>query len=121
MANENANTPIRWPNLEGKVPPEAVQSIRLITNAIDDHRQAFQAISQQGSLVATVSGGAVTGVDVVSGGKYSSAPSVKAVGGGGVGATFAVNLNTQTGAIRSVKIQNGGSGYTSPPALVIST
>jgi hypothetical protein len=118
----NAVTTFRWPNIKvGSVPVEVDQTLRLLTNAADNHQQAFTAIAAQGSLVATVNGGVVTAVDVVSGGKYAKAPSVKAVGGGGSGASFSVNFNTQTGAIRSVKVQNGGSGYTSPPALVIST
>ncbi|HKM80828.1 MAG TPA: hypothetical protein VJY15_07690 [Candidatus Acidoferrum sp.] len=127
MANVIANPKIpvgstlqNWPNIEvDKAHPEVVRAIKLIYNSIDDHNQAFLAQMQKAQLVATVDAGAVTAVDVVSGGSYTSVPSVSAVGGGGKGATFSVNLNTKTGAIRSVKVTNGGSGYTSPPALTV--
>jgi hypothetical protein len=110
----------RWPNIqEGNAHPEVIQAIRLLYNAIDNHQQAFQAQSGKAQLVATVSAGAVTGVDVVSAGSYTKLPTVTAVGGGGSGATFSVTLN-QSGGIRSVKVTKGGSGYTSPPALSVA-
>jgi hypothetical protein len=117
--NANALTQ-RFPNLEGKVHPDVIQAIRLLYNGLDDHNQAFSAMAAKAQLVATVNSGAVTAVDVVSGGKYSQTPSVSAVGGGGSGASFRVTLNTQTGAIRSVTIISGGSDYTSAPSLVVS-
>jgi hypothetical protein len=111
--------PFRWPNLEDKgLPREMVDTARQLINGLNDHEQAFQAIAAKASLVATVNSGAITAVDVVSPGKFTSTPSVSAVGGGGKGATFQVSLN-RTGGIASVKVTNGGSGYLSPPALTV--
>lgn len=107
-----------WPNIDSsKAHPDVVRAIKLLYNSVDDHNQAFMAQMQKAQLVATINAGVITAVDVVSGGSYTSVPTVSAVGGGGSGATFSVNLNTKTGAIRSVKVTNGGSGYTSAPAL----
>lgn len=109
-----------WPNIGiDKAHPEVVRAIKLIYNSIDDHNQAFLAQMQKAQLVATVNGGAVTAVDVISGGQYTSIPSVTAIGGGGSGATFSVKLSS-SGAIQSVKVQNGGEGFTSPPALTVN-
>ena len=117
----DTKTSIRFAaDLEGKVDPAVIQHIRLLYNAIDDHSQAFTAQSQKAQLVATISGGAITGVDVVSAGTYTKLPTVSAVGGGGSGASFRVTLN-QNGGIRSVTVVNGGSGYNSPPALTVNT
>jgi hypothetical protein len=114
-----AQPPFRWPSLdEEKAHPDVIFTLRQLVNGLNDHEQAFQAISAAASLVATVNSGVITAVDVVSAGKYSKVPSVSAIGGGGTGASFQVKLN-RDGGISSVSVINGGSGYTSPPALSV--
>ena len=126
MANPIANPAIpvgstvqRWPNLEGKAEPEVIHAIRSIFNSIDDHNQAFLAQTQKAQLVATTDSGAITQVDIASAGVYQTPPTITAVGGGGSGAQFSVKLNTKTGEIQSVKVINGGTGYASPPVLMV--
>lgn len=110
-----------WPSLNDKeVHPDVIRAIRLLYNAVDDHRQAFTAQAQKGQLVATIDSGAITSADPVIGGKYTTPPTVTAVGGGGTGAEFSVQLD-KTGAIKSVKVIKGGTGFTSAPALVINS
>lgn len=68
--------------------------------------------------VATVAGGAVTAVNVTSGGaSYQSVPAVTFSGGGGLGATG--NAVVSGGVVTAVVIVNGGSGYSSPPTVTI--
>src|SRR5262249_10139750 len=61
-------------------------------------------------------GGTVTSIAVTDGGSgYSSAspPNVSIDGGGGSGATAIAVVNDTTGAISSIMLLTGGSGYTS--------
>lgn len=69
------------------------------------------------TATATVSGGSVTGVTIVTQGNYL--PTLSISGGGGTGATATVALSS-TGAIASVTLTAPGSGYTSNPNLVLS-
>ena len=94
-------------------------ALRLAFNGIYDIHDAFSAQMATATLHATVNAGVVTVVDVLTAGSYTLVPTIKAVGGGGAGATFKANLNT-SGGIASVTIVSGGAGYTSPPALVVT-
>lgn len=51
---------------------------------------------------------------------YSSAPTVKFVGGGGSGATGTAAIDTVTGKVTSITITNPGTGFTSVPRVVMS-
>ena len=65
---------------------------------------------------ATVSSGAVTGVNVTDGGiNYAVAPSVWFVGGGGSGARATATV--ASGGVTSVSVDEGGTGYTSAPTV----
>lgn len=109
-----------WPKLaEAKVHPGVELAFRLAYNGIYDCQDAFTAQAAMAALHATVGGGAVTAIDVVNAGTYSAVPTVTAIGGGGTGAKFSAVLN-QNGGIRSVTINAGGSGYTSPPYLKVT-
>lgn len=85
--------------------------------------QDFQApanASGQATATAAVSGGAVTNplTVVYQGYGYGvSAPGVAFSGGGGTGATATANLTS--GKVTSITVNNGGSGYTSAPTVVI--
>ncbi|MBI5770412.1 MAG: immunoglobulin domain-containing protein [Verrucomicrobia bacterium] len=69
----------------------------------------------QATAVATVSGGAVTGVIVTAPGSgYTAAPTVT-LGGPGTGATA-----TTSGQIVGITVTAGGSGYTSAPTVAFS-
>jgi hypothetical protein len=80
------------------------------------------------TAVATVSGGAVTGVTVTAGGNFTSTPTVTFSGGGGTGAAATATMSgdttigtcTSTGQVASINKTANGSGYTSPPAITIS-
>lgn len=70
--------------------------------------------------VATVSGGAVTGITVTNKGHgygLSEVPAVTLVGGEGSGALATPTL---TGVIESVYVLNGGSGFTGAPTVAFS-
>lgn len=67
---------------------------------------------------AAISGGAVTGFTIVTGGYYASTPTVTVTGGGGTGATGTAVL-TGT-AVTSITLTNGGSGYTSAPTVSLT-
>jgi hypothetical protein len=117
------NSTIHWPNIDDKkAHPDVARAVKLIYNAIDDHNQAWLAQANKAQLVSTIdpTSGVITRADPVIAGKYQTPPTVSAVGGGGSGAQFSVTLDS-TGAIRSITVINGGSGYTSPPALVVTS
>ncbi len=66
----------------------------------------------QAELTATIgTANQITGVTVVSGGYFTSAPTVTVTAGSGSGATFASTIN-QYGTISAVSVTAGGSGYT---------
>jgi hypothetical protein len=69
------------------------------------------------TATATVSGGVVTGVTVVTQGNYL--PTLTISGGGGSGATATVAMST-SGAIASVALTDPGSGYLTNPTLTLS-
>ena len=94
-------------------------AMNLAFNGLYSVQDAILSLANKAVLVATVAGGVITAVDVVSGGKYNSVPSVKAYGGGGSGSVFTPVLDRQSGAISNVNF-TAGSGWTSPPALVVS-
>lgn len=74
-------------------------------------------------LLATVSGGVITGVTVVSGGSnYSGSGEVVFSGSGtGATATYSVTRTPYIGPVASVTVTDGGSGYAANPAAVINT
>jgi hypothetical protein len=62
----------------------------------------------------------IQGVELINSGYgYTSAPSVAFIGGGGVGA--AATTEIADGVLGIITITNGGSGYTSPPLVTISS
>ncbi len=71
------------------------------------------------TAVATITGGFVTGITVISGGSgYWVEPAVTVIGGDGSGATAKAVLNGDKVGI--VIVLSAGSGYTSSPRIVIS-
>jgi len=85
--------------------------------AISLPRRASGAHANDATATATVSGGAVTGITIVTEGNYL--PTLSISGGGGTGATGTVAFDS-TGAIASVTLTAPGTGYTSNPNLVLS-
>jgi len=81
----------------------------------------FRSLTTSGtgaSAIATVSGGVVTRIDMLTNGSgYFSAPSITLVGGGGSNAT--AQANVIQGQIGTIKVTNSGSGYTYPPTVNI--
>ncbi|HVT79578.1 MAG TPA: hypothetical protein VHM90_02885, partial [Phycisphaerae bacterium] len=70
--------------------------------------------------LATVSGGAVTAIQVISGGaNYLSAPSVSFSGGGGSGATATAAVSA--GRVTGFTVGAGGTGYTAAPSVLLNT
>lgn len=67
-------------------------------------------------LLASVSGSSVDQVIIAGGGQYDAPPQITFHGGGGNGAAAVANLD-QNGAIVSVNVTNGGTGYTSTPTI----
>jgi alpha-tubulin suppressor-like RCC1 family protein len=68
---------------------------------------------------ASVSGGGVTGVAMMSGGSgYLAAPKVMFSGGGGTGA--AATAVVSGGVVTGVTVTSAGTGYTSPPQVWIA-
>lgn len=79
--------------------------------------------SSQATATAIIEDGRVSRIRVVSPGSgYQSAPAVSISGGRGSGAAFSV---TVAGGVRSVNVQNSGSGYTvssaTAPSVVFSS
>jgi hypothetical protein len=75
------------------------------------------------AATATVAGGAVTGVTVLNGiptdgSLLTTAPLVAFYGGGGTGATATATI--ANGAVTGVVVGAGGTGYTSPPMVVLA-
>jgi hypothetical protein len=69
---------------------------------------------------AVISGGVVTGAVISDlGCGYTTAPTVRVVGGGGTGATAIATM--QAGLVFSITMTNGGSGYTSAPRILIES
>jgi hypothetical protein len=83
----------------------------------------FRSLTTSGtgaSAIATVSGGVVTKVNMLTNGSgYFSAPSVTLVGGGGSNAT--AQANVIQGQIGTIKVTNNGTGYTFAPTVVITS
>ena len=72
------------------------------------------------TATATVTGGVITTIAVVSGGSgYTSVPTVTISGGGGTGAS-AIAIVTG-GVVTGITITSAGIGYTSNPTVTIST
>ena len=73
-----------------------------------------------GAATATVSGGAVTGITVTSGGGgYHAAPVVSIYHADGTGATATATVTD--GVITGISVTDGGSGYTSAPTIELET
>jgi hypothetical protein len=69
------------------------------------------------TATATISGGVITGISVITEGNYL--PTLTIIGGGGSGAAGTVSLSP-SGAISSITLTNPGSGYKSNPNLLLS-
>ena len=102
------------------------ESGKLIPNTLGDlskrESRFTYATSGQATAVATVSGGAVTQVTLISPGwgyTPSATPLVTFSGGGGSGAAATATANAN-GTV-TVTLSSGGSGYTSAPSVTISS
>ncbi len=81
---------------------------------------AFIAKQPVAAATAIVTGGAVTAVNINSGGAgYSTAPAVTFSGGSGSGA--AATAEIADGIITSITVSSGGSGYTTPPQVSLGS
>jgi len=70
--------------------------------------------------LATINSGAVNSVTYVSGGAgYGRASEVELIGGGGTGATVDLTVDIDTGLVTGFTNLVGGSGYTSPPLVIV--
>ena len=70
--------------------------------------------------IATIAGGQIVNIPVLSGGSgYLAAPIVTITNGGGSGATAIANVTN--GVVTSITVTNGGSGYTSSPTITIAS
>ena len=73
---------------------------------------------------ATVSGGIVTGVNLISGGNgYKTVPTISFYGGGAVlsgGVKASATATMVGGVVTAITLNNGGFGYTSPPTVSLS-
>jgi subtilisin-like proprotein convertase family protein len=70
------------------------------------------------TATTTVTGGAVTAINVISGGSgYTTVPMVTITGGGGSGASATATV--VGGVITAITITSPGTGYTSPPTVTI--
>ena len=68
---------------------------------------------------ARVSGGQVTGITLInSGGRYTQAPRVRLVGGGGTGARATATLDGET--VSQITVTSGGAGYLTPATVVFT-
>lgn len=68
---------------------------------------------------ATVTNGAITGVEILSaGGLYASAPAIRIRGGGGQGATATATLDGPH--VSAIDVTSGGSGYIAPAQVSFS-
>jgi NAD kinase len=109
-----------WPKLaEANLHPVVEQAVRQLFNGLYDTQDAFTALASQATLHATVNNGAVTSVDVIHAGKYQNIPTVTAVGGGGQGVRLSATLDSN-GGIRTVVVNAGGTGFTSPPYITVT-
>lgn len=71
------------------------------------------------TATANITSGAVTSVDIVSGGSgYTSAPAVTFSGGGGTGA--AATAVVTDGVVTAINVTAGGSGYTAAPTVTVA-
>jgi hypothetical protein len=76
-------------------------------------------------VLSTIGGGAVTGVEVTDGlindglTKYLSAPAIVIQGGGGTGATATSTIDGN-GALASITVTAGGTGYTTTPDVLVN-
>lgn len=130
-----STSPVRYyPTFQKGTPSDIIFFAKNVHQAVYDLQKSGQVQAAQAQLHATIASGAITAIDIlptspaqastlasgsnISGGTYSSAPQLIAVGGGGTGAQLTAVLD-QNGGIKSVTVVNGGSGYTSPPAIVV--
>lgn len=84
------------------------------------YRPANTRLIHNATARATIAGGAVTAIAVVTGqgGYYTVAPTVTISGGGGTGATATATLTS--GVVTSIAVGVGGSGYTTTPTVTIT-
>lgn len=86
----------------------------------DDWRDSIRlTVNRQALAVAVLDAGGVDAITVVDGGaRFTSAPAVSLVGGGGSGATATAILSG--GKVVAINVTAAGSGYTEAPAVVIA-
>ncbi len=70
------------------------------------------------AATVSVSGGAVTGFAVTSGGSGYTFANVNVIGGGGAGGTGTATFGN--GVITAITLTNGGTGYTTAPTITIT-
>jgi hypothetical protein len=96
-----------------------------VVQSADDYRVAPPVVIEHGrgaTATATVSGGAVSGVNMTSGGLgYGNGKPVivEFSGGSSSRSAFGVANVSSLGSISSVSIIDGGQGYTSAPSVII--
>lgn len=74
----------------------------------------------QGTGVAVLNGGGVTGIDLVQqGGQYATAPTVQITGGGGGGAAATAQID-DNGNLTGFTVTADGIGYTTIPTVTLS-
>jgi len=103
--------------------PSASIALGPLTLSFDHVTDAFQLDGSGAMATASISGGAVTGVNVNNANSsgysaFSWAPMVVFSGGGGSGAAATASVGTFDGHV-SVTVTAGGSGYTSAPSVQI--
>lgn len=112
------------------IPSRAGRTVGQIVAEVIEMPANFAALTNAGvgnfvteglgaAATASVTGGAVSGVTVTSGGSgFFVAPTVLFSGGGGTGATGTAHVSS--GHVTSVSVTAGGSGYLGPPVVILS-
>lgn len=115
-----ANSDLQWWNRsvqQNILSPLAMKDTFLYVPQGQDKRRARGY--QQAVAFASVAGGQVTGITLVSpGGAYTQAPAVHINGGGGSGAQASATV--QNGRVTALSLGNGGTGYVTPAAIAFN-
>ena len=103
-----------------------IDDVRIYSRSLsaEDVALLYQQESYEGPRAAaaqsSITAGYLTGVTIAdSGAGYTTSPTVRVVGGGGSGAKVVAILHL--GGVASLVITNAGSGYTSPPRVIIES
>jgi len=89
-----------------------------VRGVYDFSASSYWAHYDESKVIETLDSGEIASVTIISGGSgFTANPTIKAVGGGGSGATFTTAIGS--GSIITVTITNSGNGYTSFPTLIV--